>query len=334
MYNNACYASKPEPTPVSRPSSKRSTASSATTKVSKPVHNYVKTIPEQRILEPRIEEEQRVPDLPSLTQTTTATIATNTTNTTINETRPALPPPSPPHQQTSNAQHSTDDFEFIEIKGIRGIWVKKDATKNPSILINNYVLDTEKEKLIEDCEPSDATVIRERPPEPPKAVGSKVITIPGKRMSPPPRRVIIEKQPPQPQTTKVIVERWLPYEKQERRVIVQKPCEQPAPEKPKNLIIEWEPNTANTEKKIQILGVETADPNEYIAKYGPTLRTKAELPKFALNVKGPDGINLDDASVDTSSSKDHRLVGDVDGLNLIDLEKEGLSMYKKYVEKK
>ena len=308
--NTSCYAApQPEPVHVSRHSSKKNSSSSSSSTSSKTVTKIVHK-PErilERISEPKIEQEQpkHQPEP-------------------VNESKPTP-------TQSANVNNNTEGFEFIEIKGIRGIWVKKDSTKNPNILINNYLLDTEKEKLIEDCEPSDPIVIRERPPEPPKAISPKVVTIPGKRMSPPPRRVIIEKQPPQPQTTKVIVERWLPYEKQERRVIVQKPaCETAPAEKQKNLIIEWEPTQANTEKKIQILGVESADPNEYIAKYGPTLKTKSELPKFALNVKGPDGVDLDE----TSESKDHRLVGDLEGLNLIDLDKEGLSMYKKYVENK
>ncbi len=187
---------------------------------------------------------------------------------------------------------NTDDFEFIEIKGIRGIWVKKDTgKKNTSVLINSYMIDPEKEKenCIEECEPSDPLVIRERPPTPPRPLSPKVINIPGKKGSPPARRVVIERlaQPPPPQ--KVIVERWLPYEKQERRVVVEKLASEPCNEKPKNLIIEWEPNLATTEKKIQILGIESADPNEYVAKYGSTLKSKAELPQFALNVKGPDG---------------------------------------------
>lgn len=162
---------------------------------------------------------------------------------------------------------NTDDFEFIEIKGIRGIWVKKDGSKkNTSVLINSYMLEADKEKTIEECEPSEPIVIRERPPTPPKPLSPKLINVPGKRGSPPVRRVVIEKlsQPPQPQ--KVIVERWLPYDKQERRIIVEKPAEA-CIEKPKNLIIEWEQALATTEKKIQILGVEPADPDEYVKKY-------------------------------------------------------------------
>lgn len=225
---------------------------------------------------------------------------------------------------------NTEDFEFIEIKGIRGIWVKKDSSKkNTSVLINSYLIDAEKEKTIEECEPSDPIIIREKPPIPPKSLSPKLINIPGKRGSPPARRVVIERltQPPQPQ--KIIVERWLPYDKQERRVVVEKAAVEPCNEKTKNLIIEWEPALAKTEKKVQILGIETADPNEYVAKYGSSLKSKSELPQFALNVKGPDGIDLNETNENNPT-----LVGDIEGLNLVDLDKEGLGMYKKLLEKK
>jgi hypothetical protein len=223
-------------------------------------------------------------------------------------------------------KQTQEGFEFIELKGIRGIWVKKDAGKDASILINNYMLDNNKEKVIEDCEPSEPLVIRESPPKPPKALSPKLITIPGRRLSPPARRVIIEKLPPQNQ--KVIVERWLPYEKQERQVIVQKAQDcNTCTVKPKNLIVEWEQPSARLGKKIEIIGVEQADPKEYVAKYGSTLKTKSELPQFALNVQGPNGINLND------TNKEHKLVGDVGGLRLVDLDKEGLSMYKKYLNR-
>ena len=66
-------------------------------------------------------------------------------------------------------------------------------------------------------------VVREAPPEPPRAVGTKRITISGKRLPPPPRKVVIERLaalPTKPQN--VIIERWLPYAEQKRRVIFNK----------------------------------------------------------------------------------------------------------------
>ena len=63
-------------------------------------------------------------------------------------------------------------------------------------------------------------VVREAPPPPPPAVGTKKITISGKRLPPPPRKVVIERLAPLPSKPQnVIIERWLPYGELKRRVI-------------------------------------------------------------------------------------------------------------------
>jgi len=76
------------------------------------------------------------------------------------------------------------------------------------------------------------------PPNPPEPIPPKTIVIPGVRLPPPPRRVIIERLAPEPpQAQPVSVERWLPYDKRERRVVLEpKPCD-PCVEKPKNGIL-------------------------------------------------------------------------------------------------
>lgn len=57
-------------------------------------------------------------------------------------------------------------------------------------------------------ETPEPLVIREEPPEPPALVGRKVITISGKRLPPPPRKVIIERLAPLPaKPQNVIIER-------------------------------------------------------------------------------------------------------------------------------
>ena len=72
-------------------------------------------------------------------------------------------------------------------------------------------------------------VVRERPPQPPEQVGRKVITISGKKLPPPPRKVVIERLAPLPSKPQsVIIERWLPYAQAKRRVIYNKP-RQPDP---------------------------------------------------------------------------------------------------------
>ena len=81
-----------------------------------------------------------------------------------------------------------------------------------------------------------------------------------------------------------------------------------------------------------------ADPNKYIQKYGKSLKNPNDLPKFAHDCKPPNGLvlaaaqNAYDPNPRYSRSEDrqvvYELVGDVDALKLIDLDKEGLSEYK------
>jgi hypothetical protein len=99
-------------------------------------------------------------------------------------------------------------------------------------------------------------VIREAPPQPPAQVGRKVITISGKRLPPPPRKVIIERLAPLPaKPQSVIVERWLPYSQTKRRVIFQKGAQpDPVVVKPRNVIVQWEAPKV-TIRKVNIISL-------------------------------------------------------------------------------
>ncbi|RMZ96519.1 hypothetical protein BpHYR1_053024, partial [Brachionus plicatilis] len=55
-----------------------------------------------------------------------------------------------------------------------------------------------------------------------------------------------------------------------------------------------------------------------------------ELPGFVFDIKTPDGLVL---AADHKPNQVHELEGDVDALNLVDLESEGLSHYKNYLQK-
>jgi hypothetical protein len=95
-------------------------------------------------------------------------------------------------------------------------------------------------------------VIREEPPPPCKLVGRKLITISGKNLPPPPRKVIVERLAPLPsKPPPVLVERWLPYPKQRRRVIYNRPNNvDPFVIKPKNIIIQWEAPKVNIRPEV------------------------------------------------------------------------------------
>lgn len=169
------------------------------------------------------------------------------------------------------------------------------------------------------CQPPPI-IIRERPPVPPEPIKSKTILIPGKRLPPPPRKVIIEKLPPALPTPQAItVERWLPYEKRERKVILEKKPLDPCIEKPKNVVYEWEPHCVNPRTILKNLGVENTDPVAYAAVHKTSLKNTGELPSFAMKDILPQ-----------VESKTPDLVGDLEGLKLIDLKKEGLEKYRKY----
>jgi hypothetical protein len=176
-------------------------------------------------------------------------------------------------------------------------------------------------------------VIREEPPKPPVIPGRKLIKISGKKLPPPPRKVVIERLaplPPKPQS--VIIERWLPYQENlKRKVIFQRAPPDPVLMKPKNLIIQWEPPNIIVKKNLKYLGTIKADPIEYIRRYGGTLKTSDDLPQFVKDIKTPEGLVL--ATDYTPSNQVHELIGDVEALKLVDLESEGLSEYKHQLEK-
>lgn len=175
-------------------------------------------------------------------------------------------------------------------------------------------------------------VIREAPPVPPPQIGKKIITIGGAKLPPPPRKVIIERLaeiPTKPQS--VIVERWLPYPTQKRKVIYNKTNKPDSIVlKPKNLIIQWEPPQVHVKKEFQYLGIVRANPTEYVRRYGNTLIDSANLPKFVDDIQPPDGVVLA-----SQKTKEHffELEGDIEALKYVDLDKEGLSEYKNYVDK-
>ena len=55
----------------------------------------------------------------------------------------------------------------------------------------------------------ETLIVREHPPAPPQSYPTTVITIPGKTVEPPPRKVIIEKLAPLPSKPQpIIIERW------------------------------------------------------------------------------------------------------------------------------
>lgn len=175
-------------------------------------------------------------------------------------------------------------------------------------------------------------MIREAPPQPPNQVGRKVITISGKRLPPPPRKVIIERLAPLPaKPQSVIVERWLPYAQTKRRVIFQRSNQvDPVIVKPRNVIVQWEAPRVNIRREIKYLGVIRANPAEYVQRYGSSLKNASEMPDYVNGIKTPEGLVL---AANYRYNTVHELEGDLQALRLIDLDREGLAEYRSYLSK-
>ena len=177
-------------------------------------------------------------------------------------------------------------------------------------------------------------VVREAPPRPPVAVGQKVITISGKKLAPPPRKVVIERLAPLPSKPQaVMVERWLPYSESKRKVIFQKnQVPDQIVQKPRNVIVQWEAPEAQTKTIFKDLGVLRADPNEYVAKYGVSLLSYSQFPEVvkAFNLKAPSGTTF---AHDLTIAPSLELEGDIDALNLINLDEHGLAEYRSWLSR-
>lgn len=177
-------------------------------------------------------------------------------------------------------------------------------------------------------------VIREEPPKPPTTPGRKLIRISGKKLPPPPRKVVIERLAPLPaKPQSVIIERWLPYQENlKRRVIFQRAPPDPVVVKPKNVIIQWEAPNIVVKKNLKYLGTIKADPHEYVSRYAGSLRQANDLPQFVKDIQTPEGLVLA-ADHKPCTNLVHELVGDIEALKLVDLEREGLGEYKQQLEK-
>lgn len=182
------------------------------------------------------------------------------------------------------------------------------------------------------AETPEPLVVREAPPEPPKPVGPKRITISGKRIPPPPRKVIIERLAPLPaKPQNVIIERWLPYAESKRRVIFNKAKEVNAEViKPRNVIIQWEAPKVNVKKEIKYLGVLKANPNEYVERYGSALKNYKNLPDFVTEIPTPSDVGT--LAAEHQAKQLIELEGELEAFQYVDLDSAGLSEYRSYLQ--
>ena len=168
-------------------------------------------------------------------------------------------------------------------------------------------------------------IVRERPPVPPTPIGPKHITIPGKVLPPPPRKVIVEKLPAQPAKPQdIIIERWLGYQRRTRNVVFNPAAPIALAHAEKNVLIEWDAPEVDIRQEFRFLGVQEADPRSYAATHGATLVDASRLPREAAHFQTPAGTVL---AVNSNADEIPILRGDLNALRLIDLNCNGLSEY-------
>jgi hypothetical protein len=162
----------------------------------------------------------------------------------------------------------------------------------------------------------------------PTDIGTKVIVVPGEALPAPPRRLIIERMAVMPERPpEIVIEKWLPYGSQNRKVTYQAPAKVNnwAPEK--NLIINWCPPNVKVTKELHNLGTVLTNPDEYQRLYGNSLLTSSQIDQMIRQ----HGIDLPFFEK-PQSFETPALEGDIFALNLIDLDRWGLSQYKHYLK--
>lgn len=219
------------------------------------------------------------------------------------------------------------------VKYIQNVWIK--YLKPPTPAPHGDLIIKQENDLIPAAAPPivirqlasrpttpETLIIRERPPCMPETLPQQTITVPGKLIDPPPRKVVIERMPEHPRKPQsIIIEKWLPYEKPKRRVILDPPaCKAHKQNKLKNLIIQWNMPNWIVDQEVKYFDQEYTDPCDYIRKHGCNLKETCELPKYDYNHKKC--LNEDDLP--------YQLEGDLEALHLLDsktLEKLGLSKH-------
>jgi len=117
----------------------------------------------------------------------------------------------------------------------------------------------------------------------------------------------------------------LAYGEVKRRVIFQRAPQRDAVFiKPRNVIIQWAAPSVSVRKEFKNLGVVSANPANYVARYGSSLIASSALPAIATSIAAPAGLVL---AANSRSSGIAQLEGDVAALALIDLASNGLGQY-------
>jgi hypothetical protein len=94
-------------------------------------------------------------------------------------------------------------------------------------------------------------------------------------------------------------------------------------------LFKWDAPSVQIKKEFKYLGVIRANPCDYVQRFKDTIRDSNDLPKIVSEIPTPGGLVL---AADYKPKNVYELEGDLDALNLIDLDNEGLSEYKQYLK--
>jgi hypothetical protein len=121
----------------------------------------------------------------------------------------------------------------------------------------------------------------------------------------------------------------LPFKELKRRVIFEAAAKAAVINnaKVRNTIIQWQTPAPVVKKNMKYLGVVRADPLEYVQRYGTNLKKSHELPSFVVELENNNGYQ----KYVSEQGKPNQLEGDLEALKLIDLDREGLSIYRPYL---
>jgi hypothetical protein len=121
---------------------------------------------------------------------------------------------------------------------------------------------------------------------------------------------------------KIHIERWLGYERQQRRVIYEKLKDECPVQEEQNIIVEWEQPDFDVEREYKCVGVEEVDPDEYSRKYTDL---KEGIALKDIGVCNPGQYKF---ASDQQGDFTPKLYGDIDVLKGLDLNELGLSEYR------
>ena len=172
-------------------------------------------------------------------------------------------------------------------------------------------------------------ILREAPPPLPPRIPETTVLVPGRVLPPPTRKVVVERLPPiPPKPQQIFVEKWLPFKQQKRRVVfhpAEPDCVLP---NPRNLVIQWEAPEVEVTREYKNLGSHLADPDEYVRRFGSELLRHEEFREAASRIGAPEAVTSSDSHRELGLPE---LEGEVQALRLVDLERNGLSEYRSYL---